>query len=129
MMAGEVLGTPQQCAFFWLTTAQQGDWGGGDGVQIRETGKRLHQRGHEVVAINADQPDVRGFDIVHIFNCRIEASFQQQIACCKEAEVPVVVSPIWISLARAIWGSRGTVAVLRQAVAEGEEKTSVLLKN
>ena len=105
-----------------------GDWGGGDGVQIRETGKRLHQRGHEVVAINADQPDVRGFDIVHIFNCRIEASFQQQINCCKEANVPIVVSPIWISLARALWGSRGTVAVLRQAVAEGEEKTSVLLK-
>ena len=36
-----------------------GDWGGGDGVQIRETGKRLHQRGHEVVAINADRPDVK----------------------------------------------------------------------
>ena len=105
-----------------------GDWGGGDGVQMRETGKRLHQRGHDVVAINADRPDVRGFDIVHVFNCRIESSFQQQIACCKEARVPVVVSPIWISLARALWGSRGTVAVLRQAVAEGEQKAAVLLK-
>ena len=33
-----------------------GAWGGGDGVQIRETGKRLQQRGHDVVGVNADQP-------------------------------------------------------------------------
>ena len=36
-----------------------GEWGGGDGVQIRETAKRLAQRGHHVQAINADQPDAR----------------------------------------------------------------------
>ena len=39
-----------------------------------------------------------------------------------------MVSPIWISLARALWGSRGTVAVLRQAVTEGEQKAASLLK-
>ena len=105
-----------------------GEWGGGDGVQMRETGTRLHRRGHEVVAVNADRPEVQGFDIVHVFNCRIETSFQQQIACCKDAGVPVVVSPIWISLARALWGSRGTVAVLNQAVAEGEQKAANVLK-
>ena len=58
-----------------------GEWGGGDGVQLRETGKRLQQRGHEVAAVNADQPDVRGFDLVHLFNCRIEGSLRQQISC------------------------------------------------
>ena len=36
-----------------------GEWGGGDGVQIRETGKRLQQRGHDVVGVNADQPTAR----------------------------------------------------------------------
>ncbi|WP_236629513.1 glycosyltransferase [Synechococcus sp. BS55D] len=35
---------------------------------------------------------------------------------CKQSGVPVVVSPIWISLARALWGSRGTMSVLQQAV-------------
>ena len=49
-----------------------GEWGGGDGVQIRETAKRLAQRGHHVQAVNADQPDARGFDLVHLFNCRVE---------------------------------------------------------
>ena len=101
-----------------------GEWGGGDGVQIRETAKRLAQRGHHVQAVNADQPDVRGFDLVHLFNCRVEGSFQQQVASCKQAGVPVVVSPIWISLAKALWGSRGTMSVLQQAI-DGAPPTTV----
>ena len=101
-----------------------GEWGGGDGVQIRETAKRLTQRGHHVQAVNADQPDARGFDLVHLFNCRVEGSFRQQVACCKQAGVPVVVSPIWISLAKALWGSRGTMSVLQQAV-DGAAATTV----
>ena len=42
-------------------------------------------------------PDCRGFDIGPSFNCRVEGSFHQQMASCKAAGVPVVVSPIWIS--------------------------------
>ena len=114
MMTGQAFSTPPVMRVLLVNHGTAGEWGGGDGVQMRETGKRLHQRGHKVAAVNSDRPDVRGFDIVHIFNCRIEASFQQQMGCCKDAGVPVVVSPIWISLARALWGSRGTVAVLRQ---------------
>ena len=105
-----------------------GEWGGGDGVQINETGKRLQQRGHDVMAVNADQPDCRGFDLVHIFNCRVEGSFQQQMASCKASGTPVVVSPIWISLARALWGSRGSTGVLTQAVAQGEIAAEPLLE-
>ena len=101
-----------------------GDWGGGDGVQIRETAKRLTQRGHHVQAVNTDQPDARGFDLVHLFNCRVEGSFRQQMACCHRDGVPVVVSPIWISLAKALWGSRGTMSVLQQAV-DGASATTV----
>ena len=101
-----------------------GDWGGGDGVQIRETAKRLAQRGHHVEAVNSDQPDARGFDLAHLFNCRVEGSFRQQMASCKQAGIPVVVSPIWISLAKAVWGSRGTMSVLQQAT-DGAPSTQV----
>ena len=99
-----------------------GEWGGGDSVQIFETGKRLQKRGHEVASVNADRPDCSGFDLVHIFNCRIESSFHQQMASCKAAGVPVVVSPIWISLARALWGSRGSTGVLTEAVQKGKNQ-------
>jgi len=105
-----------------------GEWGGGDGVQIRETGKRLEERGHQVNMVNSDLPKVEGFDLVHLFNCRVHNSFQQQMASCKKAGVPVVVSPIWVSISKAIWGSRGTVGVLSQANNVAPEITAGLLK-
>ena len=102
-----------------------GEWGGGDGVQIRETAKRLNQRGHEVTLVNSDRPDARGYDIVHLFNCRIQDSFEQQMASCQAAQVPVVVSPIWVSIGRALWGSRGTLGILQQALEFLEQQGSI----
>ena len=100
--------------------------GGGDGVQIRETAKRLRQRGYRVEMQNADNPDVRGFDIVHIFNCRVANSFISQVKTCKKAGIPIVVSPIWINIGRALWGSRGTYAVLKKAVRAGRSQINEL---
>ena len=39
-----------------------------------------------------------------------------------------MVSPIWISLARALWGSRGSTGVLTQAVGQGEAAAKPLLE-
>lgn len=103
------------------------DWGGGDGVQMRETGKRLAARGHQVELVNADRFNPRGFDLVHIFNCRVHHCFEQQVASCLEAGVPFVVSPIWVSIAKAIWGSRGSISLLNKAVDEGEHDAGDLL--
>ena len=94
-------------------------WGGGDGVQMRETAKRLAQRGHRVALVNSDQPEVAGYDLVHIFNCRVAPSFIQQMQTCLQAGVPTVVSPIWVSIPRALWGSRGTFSVLQKAQQQG----------
>lgn len=95
-------------------------WGGGDGVQIRETAKRLQQRGHQVSVQNSNQPDARDVDIVHIFNCRVQNAFPSQLAACQYAGKPTVISPIWVNLGKALWGSRGALAVLQKAVREGE---------
>ena len=106
-----------------------GDWGGGDGVQMRETAKRLAQRGHQAVVVNSDRPDVRGFDIVHLFNCRALASLEQQMQVCQAANVPVVVSPIWVSISRAIWGSRGSFGLLNQAIQAGVRDDTAGMKS
>jgi len=103
------------------------DWGGGDGVQMRETGKRLRERGHSVELVNADRFNPAGFDLVHLFNCRVHHCFEQQVLSCKEARVPVVVSPIWVSITRALWGSRGSVGLLQKAADEGEAAAQGLL--
>lgn len=94
------------------------EWGGGDSVQIKETAKRLTQRGHQVSIQNSDHPEVEDVDIVHIFNCRVNSSFVKQISACQVAGKPIVISPIWISIGRAIWGSRGSVALLEQLCRE-----------
>lgn len=99
-------------------------WGGGDGVQIRETAKRLQQRGHEVTIQNSNNPTVDDADVVHVFNSRVQSAFPNQLANCKHAGKPVVVSPIWINLGRALWGSRGTLPVLKKAIEEGEGNAS-----
>jgi len=104
------------------------EWGGGDSVQIRETAKRLAQRGHQVSIQNSDRPEVSDVDVVHIFNCRVYPSFIQQVSTCLSAGKPIVVSPIWISIGRALWGSRGTVGLLEQAVQQGEGSTEGALQ-
>ena len=106
-----------------------GSWGGGDSVQIKETAKRLKLRGYDVDIQNSDRPDVEAADIVHIFNCRVHDSFVEQIATCHAAGKKIVVSPIWISLGRALWGSRCTTAVLSKGVEQGEKAIEQDLKN
>ena len=96
------------------------EWGGGDSVQIRETGIRLKQRGYRVEIQNSDTPNVGDADLVHIFNCRVSHSFVQQVETCRAAGKPVIVSPIWINIAKALWGSRGTFGLLQKAMKEGE---------
>ena len=95
------------------------EWGGGDGIQMRETARCLRQRGHNVDIQNSDTPAVQDADIIHIFNCRVQNSFVQQVGTCRAAGKRVVVSPIWISIGRALWGSRGTFGVLSRAVQNG----------
>ena len=111
-----------------LNHGRAGEWGGGDGVQLRETGKRLRQRGHEVVEVNSDHPEARGFDIVHVFNCRVLESLEQQMHQCRQAGVPIVISPIWVSIGRALWGSRAAEGILRRGVSEGEDNVRGLLE-
>ena len=96
------------------------EWGGGDSVQIHETAKRLKERGHTVDIQNSDKPDIREADIVHIFNCRVYNSFKGQFLECKRHNKPIVVSPIWISINRALWGSRGSFAILQKGIKVGD---------
>lgn len=93
-----------------------GDFRGGDAVQIRHTARWLERLGHRVVTEQTDQPDCRGFDLVHVFNCRHPDAFAAQVDGARKQGLPVVVSPIWIPLGEALWGSRTAMAVLQQAV-------------
>ena len=100
-----------------------GEWGGGDAVQIRETGKLLGQRGHEVVG-NSDQPDCRSFDLVHLFNCRVDPFISNgQLQGCGSANC---CFPIWIS--RFVQSGEAAATGLLKAVKQGEAAAEPLLE-
>src|SRR5262249_36496175 len=101
-----------------LNHALAGNYRGGDTAQIRYTARWLARFGHHVEVVESDNPDCHGFDLVHLFNCRRSDVLRGQMQAAKQQEVPVVVSPIWISLGEAVWGSRAAMAVLIQAVRE-----------
>tara|TARA_Y100001968_G_scaffold148541_1_gene135854 strand:- start:908 stop:2032 length:1125 start_codon:yes stop_codon:yes gene_type:complete len=101
---------------------------GGDSVQIQETTKRLYQRGHQIAITNNDSPDTSGFDLVHIFNCREVNSFSKQLESCSQRNIPVVVSPIWVSIPRAFWGSRSSFSALQDALENNNEQHPSLSK-
>lgn len=74
-------------------------FGGGDVTQVMETAKVLTGLGVEVVFDSRLTARYRDFDIVHLFNTtRINETWQQWRAAVRVG-VPVVVSPIWHSVA------------------------------
>ena len=91
-------------------------------------GKRLQQRGHDVVGVNADQPDCRGFDLVHIFNCRVEGSFHQQMASCNAAASSGCGFSDLDFAGPCSMGQQGSTGVLTQAVQQGETAVEPLLE-
>lgn len=100
---------------------------GGDSVQIEATAKGLRRRGHTVHVAFSNQPDTTDVDVIHIFNARTDHALAGQLAAARQAGLPVVVSPIWISLNQARWGSMATHAVLEQ-LQENPSRGEQLLK-
>lgn len=73
--------------------------GGGDLQQMRETAAALRHRGVEVETSCRLPASPAGFDLVHLFNTtRINETWQHFLAA-RRLGIPVVVSPIWHSMA------------------------------
>lgn len=87
---------------------------GGDGAQIEATARGLRRRGHQVQVACSDQPSIGEVDLVHIFNARTDRALAGQLAAVRGAGLPVVISPIWISLTQARWGSLAAAGVLER---------------
>ena len=72
---------------------------GGDTTQMVQTQRGLQQLGVDV-EVNLEQaPDVKRYDLVHVFNVQTAAYQVQQVRNARAQQVPVVVSPIY-------WDSR-----------------------
>lgn len=80
---------------------------GGDLTQMRETAAALRPLGVEVAESFDAQPDATAYDVAHVFNLRTVAVTPGQMAHLKAQDIPVVLSPIYLNPAVALWGGRG----------------------
>ena len=109
-----------------LNHEQAGEFRGGDAVQIRHTAHWLRRFGHHVEVQQTNSPVCSGFDLVHVFNCRHPDAFRGQMQAALQQGMPVVVSPIWISLSEALWGSRTAMAVLKEILRDPAQEAGQL---
>lgn len=71
---------------------------GGDSVQANKTADELRVLGHSIDVAATDAPDPRGYDLVHLFGVFDPPLARKQLDACKNAGVPIALSPIWWDL-------------------------------
>ncbi len=71
---------------------------GGDTIQILETKAALERRGIEVDVGTVAEPDVRGYDLVHIFNTQFPALGLPQLRWVKRQGCKVALSTVFWDL-------------------------------
>jgi len=70
---------------------------GGDTTQMMQTREELHKLGVDGEVSVEAEPDLAGYDLVHIFNIQTAKHGIRQIENAKQQGVPVVLSPIYWS--------------------------------
>jgi glycosyltransferase involved in cell wall biosynthesis len=68
---------------------------GGDTIQVLKTADALRAKGCEVTVSTDVDPDMDGFDLVHIFNLTRPQETYFQALAAKRKGIPVVLSPIY----------------------------------
>jgi hypothetical protein len=93
---------------------------GGDTVQMEKAAEALGQLGVEVSITTEADPDPRGFDIAHVFNLRTIDATERQVAALARRGTPIVMSPIYLDVSLALWGSTAVAQIFSEPRSESE---------
>jgi glycosyltransferase involved in cell wall biosynthesis len=75
-----------------------GERSGGDITQARFTRRGLEAAGVTAEILPALEPDVRGYDLAHVFGVFDPEICTVQMGACRRAGIPLALSPIWWDL-------------------------------
>ncbi|MEX2142601.1 MAG: glycosyltransferase family 4 protein [Pirellulales bacterium] len=103
-----------------VNTPQSPKLKGGDTLQMVKTAEALVQLGVEVVISTHAEPDGRGFDVAHVFNLRTIDATERQVAALARYDVPIVMSPIYLEISQALWGSTAVAQIFSEPRSESE---------
>src|ERR1700737_994771 len=87
---------------------------GGDVVLATKTAEALGALGVAVTIAATATPDVRGFDVAHIFGVFEPEIARRQLAACGRTPAAVAISPIWLDLREVSGLARRCERVLRR---------------
>jgi glycosyltransferase involved in cell wall biosynthesis len=71
---------------------------GGDTCLASETLAALRDAGIAADLIEAESPDLGGYDLAHIFNIGDATVCARQMDACEAKSVPIVLSPVWLDV-------------------------------
>jgi hypothetical protein len=83
---------------------------------MEKTAETLRELGVEAMVSTAPEPDARGFDIAHVFNLRTIDATERQVAALARQGIPIVMSPIYLDISQALWGSTAVARARRDKV-------------
>lgn len=84
-------------ALLWNRPGAEADFGG-DTLQWLRTSEELAALGVEVERSDEAQPDLRGFDLVHLFNLQSDEAALPVAEAARAAGLPLALSTIWWDL-------------------------------
>ncbi len=87
---------------------------GGDTVLAQKTAEAVRELGVTADLAETERPDARGYDLAHVFNVGEPDVCEKQLAACRCAGVPIVLSPVWLDITDIM----GKAALIERALAK-----------
>ncbi len=78
---------------------------GGPSVRIAQFNQQLHQLGFKADISTEEQPDVRPYDLVHVFNNWPPESTLSKLKYLQTQTIPIIFSPIFLDLSELLWAN------------------------
>lgn len=89
---------------------------GGPSIRLPRMQQALAAHGVEVEIAREELPDPRGYDLVHVFNVWEPGAALRQLRHLRGFDVPVLFSPIFLSLEEGLWAQRAVLPLFRQSL-------------
>jgi glycosyltransferase involved in cell wall biosynthesis/predicted SAM-dependent methyltransferase len=93
---------------------------GGPSVRLPRMARALADWGVHVDIAHQELPDPRGYDLVHVFNVWEPGAALRQLRHLRRFDVPIVFSPIFLSLEEGLWAQRAVLPLFRKGLGDAE---------
>jgi glycosyltransferase involved in cell wall biosynthesis len=99
---------------------------GGPSTRILQTKNKLEKLGLKVEISSEDKPDIKNFDLVHVFNIWPPDKSLEKLRFFHEQEIPIVFSPIYLCLSEYAWAIKAIPSIFQQGRSNDEIEKQIV---